>query len=318
VWVASVRGHDTLPPKPTHRLRNYHEGATLEAALGWTLHTDKVSSGTVLEGDLQPWVAADRLDPHHPVPEFAAIPPQLYNLDAFPYESLMVGLFTIWQGPDNQACKRLNIHKRNEVLVSFSRDGFHWDRPNRSPFLSVGNAPSDWNAGNVQSVGGGCLVVGDRLYFYCSGRTMQPVDKTSTGLAILRRDGFASLDGGPEGGLLTTRPLRFRGGHLFVNADVRQGELRAEVLDEAGAVIHGFELAQSEPVSVDSTKVELRWRNNPNLAQLETGLVRLRFHLRRGSLFSFWLTADPLGASAGYVAAGGPGFKTGIDAPTPP
>ena len=59
----------------------------------------------------------------------------------------------------------------------------------------------------------------------------------ATGVAILRRDGFASMDAGEEAGTLTTRPLTFRGKYLFVNADAPQGELRAEVLDETGRPI---------------------------------------------------------------------------------
>ena len=42
-------------------------------------------------------------------------------------------LFTIWQGPTNEVCKELNIPKRNEVFVGYSRDGFHWHRPSRTP-----------------------------------------------------------------------------------------------------------------------------------------------------------------------------------------
>jgi hypothetical protein len=313
VWVASVRGHNSLPPAPVNRLRNYYEGATAAAALGWTLPTDNVSRGESAAGELQPWVGADRLDPRNPDPEFSGIAPQLYNLDVFAYESLLVGLFTIWQGPDNATCKERGIHKRNEVLVGFSRDGFHWDRTNRTPFLAVGGEASAWNAGNVQSAGGGCLVVGDTLYFYCSGRSKEPSDRASTGLAVLRRDGFASLDAGPGGGSVTTRPLRFEGGHLFVNARLREGELRAEVLDSEGRIIPGFGAAECEPVRGDRTRTEVRWRGGPNLAALESAGVRIRFQVRDGSLYAFWFSRDAAGASHGFVAAGGPGLGGLVD-----
>ncbi len=49
---------------------------------------------------------------------------------------------------------------------------------------------------------------------------------SSTGLAVLRRDGFASLTGA---GYVTTRTVTFKGQYLFVNV---KGELRCEVLDE--------------------------------------------------------------------------------------
>ena len=41
--------------------------------------------------------------------------------------------------------------------------------------------------------------------------------------------------------------------------------------------------------------------------------VRLRFHLKKGKLYSFWVSADGDGASGGYVAAGGPGYTGPID-----
>jgi hypothetical protein len=315
VWVASIRGHDSVKPEPPHRLRNYFEGKTAEAALGWKVHTDQVSRGEGLPGDLQPWIGADRLDPHNPDRRFADVKPQLYNLDVFPYESLLVGLFTIWQGPTNETCKELNIHKRNEVFVGTSRDGYHWHRPDRERFLPVGQDPAAWNAGNVQSVGGGCTVVGDELRFYCTGRTMQPTSTWSTGLSTMRRDGFASMDAPQDGGTLTTRPVRFSGKHLFVNAACSDGQLRVEVLDAAGVVQPGFSRDDCLPMLGDATRSKIAWRHGRDLTEFAGQKVRFRFVLSGGSLFSFWVTPDPGGTSGGYVAAGGPEFKGPRDGP---
>ena len=106
-------------------------------------------------------------------------------------------------------------------------------RPYRTALIPVSEQPEAWNHSNVQSVGGVCLVVGDRLYLYCSGRAGAPLGPgdNSTGLATLRRDGFVSMDAGDAGGLLTTRPVRFKGRYLFVNIDAADGELRVEALD---------------------------------------------------------------------------------------
>jgi hypothetical protein len=262
---------------------------------------------------LQPWVGADRLDPAHPDPKVSTEKPQLYNLDAFPYESLLVGLFTIWQGPTNEVCKELNIHKRNEVFVGFSRDGFHWHRPNRERFLPVSNDPKAWNAGNVQSVGGGCVIVGDELRFYCSGRTMQPVPTWSTGLAVMRRDGFASMTAGQGGGTLTTRQVRFSGKYLFVNAAPGRGELRVEVLDRYGEPLDGFTAADCLPVTGDHVRAPVAWRGGRTLESLAGTPVRIRFQLSAGAIWSFWVADDERGASRGYVAAGGPGFTSSRD-----
>jgi hypothetical protein len=312
LWVASIRGHDHVGQEGVHRLRCYREANNARDVLGWTQHTDLVAKGDYIPGDLQPWVAADKLDPRNPDPRFKHIEPQLYNLDVFPYESLLVGLFTIWQGPDNETCHALGIHKRNEVLVGFSRDGFHWDRSNRNRFLGVSEDPKAWNAGNVQSVGGGCLVVGDKLYFYCSGRTMQPADSGATGLATMRRDGFASMDAGDVQGSLTTKLLKFSGANLFVNLESQRGGLQVEVMDEQGKVIEEFSRDKCLPLVGDSAKVMVRWRGGKDLSSLVGKPVRLRFYLTNGSLYSFWV-GDAKGASNGYVGAGGPGFVNNQD-----
>ena len=312
VWVWSLRigawGERPRPP----RARAYREHADFVAGLSW-----REEDGLRRQDkDLYPWVGADRLEPRHPDPEFADFKPELYNLDAMAYESLLVGMFSVLQGPSNPECKKLGIPKRNEVLLGFSRDGFHWHRPDRRPFLAANPAADAWNWGNVQSVGGGCLVVGDELYFYVSGR--KPTadggpNQCSTGLAVLRRDGFASMDAGSAEGTLTTRPLRFGGKHLFVNVDADGGQLRAEVLDHQDRVIEPFSRNNCPPISADETRVAVRWNGADDLSALSGKPVKFRFILRGGSLYSFWVSAGASGASGGYVAGGGPGLTGPVD-----
>jgi len=254
------------------------------------------------------WVGADNADLKR---DDLGTPPQLYNLDCVAYESLMLGLFTIWRGqPRDRA-------KPNEVCLGFSRDGFHWDRPDRRAFIPVSEKHGDWNWGNVQSAGGCCLVVGDKLYFYVSARAGVPGTRSSgvcsTGLATLRRDGFASMNAGQAEGTLTTRPVRFQGTHLFANADAAGGELRAEVLDADGATIAPFTRDNCIPLTADSTIAELRFNGADDLSKLAGRPVRLRFYLKGASLYAFWLSPAPTGASHGYVAAGGPGYAGPVD-----
>ena len=256
--------------------------------------------------DLSRWACADRLDRVKEI-EYTDELPDLYNLDATPYESLMLGLFSI-----HAKVAEGNRPKINYVTLGYSRDGFHWHRPDRRPFLDVSEDDTAWNYGNVQSAGGGCLVMGDKLYFYCSGRNSgrTPDDGTggSTGLAILRRDGFASVDAGPQGGTLTTRPLTFTGRHLFVNTDCPAGSLRAELLDRDGQPIAPFTLENSVSLKEDAVLAEMTWKGVTDLSALAGKTVRVRFHLQNGSLYSFWVSPETTGASHGYVAAGGPGF----------
>jgi hypothetical protein len=225
--------------------------------------------------------------------------------------------------------------------VGFSRDGFPWWRPDRRAFIGVSEREGDWNWGNVQSAGGGCLVVGDELWFYVSGRAgvrgSPASGVSSTGLAILRRHGFASLDAGEAEGTLTTRPVCFGGGgggrglaqrgssrspvpgaraqsgYLFVNVAAAGGELRAEVCDQGGRVLEPFSRANCLPTRTDKTLQLVRWKDGGDLGQLAVRVVRFRFYLRRGSLHAFWVSSDRSGASHGYVAAGGPGFTGPTD-----
>jgi hypothetical protein len=285
IWVYSLRSDSRYG-----RDRLYRE------------HPDVLRGAAWKAGEPGWWLGADRLDAPR---ADMKIQPQLYNLDAVAYESLMLGLFSIWHG------QTVDRPKPNTVKIGFSRDGYHWHRPDRTAFLPVSERREDWNWGNVQSAGGGCLIVGDRLYFYVSGRTSSPDAPArhtcTTGLATLRRDGFASMDADTTG-TLTTRPLRFKGRHLFVNGDMSRGELRVECLDEHGNALHSYTSSDCQPIRSDRTQLHVRWKKGQDLSSLAGRAVRFRFHLARGSLFSFWVSPDTSGASHGYVAAGGPGF----------
>ena len=128
-------------------------------------------------------------------------------------------------------------------------------------------------------------MVGDKLYFYCSGRTMQPADSGATGLATMRRDGFASMDAGDAQGSLTTKLLRFSWANLFVNLESQRGGLQVEVMDDQGKVIEEFSRDKCLPLVGDSTKVMVRWRGGKDLSSLAGKPLRLRFYLKNELVF---------------------------------
>jgi hypothetical protein len=295
-WVYSIRAGGEVGGPPRHRL--YWE----QPRFG----DDR--------GNPEPacvWVGADKLDPPRADLHEAV---QLYNLDCAAYESVLLGLFTMWRG------ESATREKPNDVCVGFSRDGFHWSRPDRRPFLPVSDEAGAWNRSNVQSAGGCCLVVGDELHFYVSGRAGRPNTAEpgvcATGLATLRRDGFASMEAaGSESGTLTTRPVKFTGEHLFVNADARGGQIGVEVLDEQGRGVSPFTEARSTLIRENGTRLAVRWDGGDRLSALRGRVVRFRFHVRgSGRLYAFWVSASPAGTSRGFVAGGGPGFAGPLDA----
>jgi hypothetical protein len=311
VWVMSLRFNDYSQLVPGSRCRLYKEMQTFN--LPWSAP------------DPTKWLCADNQDARSAYD----LPVELYNFDALPYESLFIGLFSVYQGfcgDSSTAAAQADLAagraKLNGVKVGYSRDGFHFSRQDRRYFMPYTNTKGDWSWGNVQSCNA-LLVVGDNLYFYASGRAGLGYAGTppaphgdsggQTGVAILRRDGFASMDAGGTEGTLTTRPISFSGKHLFVNVAAPSGALRAEVLDQAGAVIAPFTKANCVAVTADKTLQRVQWNGAADLSSLAGQPVRIKFYLTDGSLYAFWVSPDLSGASYGFVGTGGPGFTSNKD-----
>jgi hypothetical protein len=302
VWVYSIK-RDTRG-----RNRYYHEHPDFLQGSDWAASVY--------------WCGADRLDLPEPQGRYpgSGEPTQLYSLNAVAYESLLVGMHYIHRGPNNRICAEGQFPKLTDLEVGFSRDGFHWHRPSREPFLAGTRREGDWDRAYMHSTTGVLATWGDRLVFpYTAFSGIAPDGSRgmyhggSIGLAFLRRDGFASMDAGPDGGTLTTRPVVFRGTRLFVNAKVPEGELRAEVLDMDGQPIAPFTLANSLAVTGDSTLIPVTWAGGADLGRLAGKRVRFRFSLTGGSLYAFWVSQDDTGRSDGYVGVGGPGYEGVID-----
>jgi hypothetical protein len=307
VWVESARMITQLPATSTVPARNSRARFYAESTDG--INWSPADPSTVF------WTGPDENDP--PYVAQGALP-ELYNLDAVAYESVLVGLFSWYYPGPSEANNYADGPNLVELGVGFSRDGFQWVRPTRGSgkdaFIPAANNPDAWNAFNTQSVGGGFLVVGDELWFYFSGRSLKkPASGAgSTGLATLRRDGFYSMDADASGGVLTTRAVQFTGNHFFVNASVPNGSLAVEALDASGNVIPQFAKENCAAFTGDSTHTEITWPG-ADIGTLAGQPVKFRFYLTNGSLYSFWVTPSDAGASFGYVAAGGPGFTSPID-----
>jgi len=297
-------------------------------------HQDFLKSAQWEEGAPADWLGTDGLDR----PDSALqLRPELYKMDAVAYESMMIGLFGIYYGPPNHVAWAEGVPKTVDLHLGFSRDGIDWQRPDRTAFLSASRKPGAWDYGYLQSSGAICLVVNDELRFYYGGFSgVSPKLGRATpaggtlGMATLRRDGFASMDGPgecmppvlasghrdetatqglPAGGFLTTKPVVFGGGHLFVNARIFREDLRVEVLREDYSPITGFSAGDCVPISGDSTRHPVHWASGANLASCAGQAVRLRFCMNSGELYSFWVARSADGKSGGYLAGGGPGFE---------
>ena len=176
------------------------------------------------------------------------------------------------------------------------------------------------------------MVVGDRLRFYFSTRSgyvstnqSQHHLSCSTGVAHLRREGFASLQAQAQisitsSGWVLTRQLRFapsdsapwdpRGLWLNLNTSTPGSSLKLKIL-KAGAIV-----AESAPITgIDSTKQLVNFTRGDAMGAISGGVpFSIKFYFAGGAqLFAFWISTDECGTSGGHVAAGGPGFAMGRD-----
>lgn len=241
---------------------------------------------------------------------------QIYNMGVFRYEELYIGLPSMyhhtgkvppgWPGFDKLRLSpaiRDAVGKYGDytgfynVQVASSRDLVHWQRvAERQPFLEA--SPLGAGAYDTQTIIGPSapIVRDDELWFYYTGikhyafvaSGSEPgyddyyPDKGAVCLAVLRRDGFVSLDAGPTAGMLLTKPFVLAGTTLHVNAEAQGGEVDVMLLGDDGQT-----LGVAETVSGDQPRAALRWKSG-DLAQVKGKAVSLRFSLRNARLYSFW------------------------------
>lgn len=302
VWVWSMRHNVRVNSGDpyTVRARDYME------------NIDPVAGNKAAKAELSAfWFGPWPNEQKHPVYKNNDGSPGIYNQDATPYESIMLGMFSVWQGPENDVCNKDGVIKRNQIMIGYSRDGYSWTRDDMNPFLAVDDNIAAWNNGNLQSVVGSPLIVNDKLYFYLSGRKLvNGSEIVTTGLATLRRDGFASMSGNGE---LVTENIKFKGDYFFVNACIN-GNLKVEILDSTGKVIEGFSKDDCNATTGDNVSNMVTWKNNATLKSLEGKVVKVKFYMTDGDLYSFWISDAQTGESRGYTGGGGPGFDpSGMD-----
>lgn len=284
-WVYSIRSGWSA------RSRQYHECDDLFEGAHWNPAT------------AARWLRADENDLPNP---YIGMKPQLYNVDAVGYESIMLGMFQIHYGPENNFCGDRGVPKITELIPMYSRDGYNFSRPCRDSIISASMYKGAWDRGYVQSVGGVTIIHGDELWIYYIGfggderfdRSVSKDDNKTgmymngaTGIAKLRRDGFVSLNG--RGSLLTRRLECTGKTSLHVNID---GGVRVSILGEDGGII-----AESRAFAGNSTNARLDF-GGFDVASLNGRTFRLRFDVD-GKLYSFGF-ADENGDFGGAHAAG--------------
>lgn len=217
----------------------------------------------------------------------------VYNFSVSRYQSRYVGFASMFHHAGRNPLGN-NHDGFHHVQLASSQDMYTWLRQgNRQPFIDsspLGGGAYD----TVQMLGPSSPVVrDDELWFYYTGVKFRwppdnwNQDHAAICLAVLRRDGFVSLDAGTEGGSVVTKPFLWEGERLFVNATADKGTLSAELLDGSGEPLPGFGKEDAIAITEDGTRQPAGWRGHSRLPEVD-GPVRLRFNLTGARLFSYW------------------------------
>lgn len=285
-----------------------HEVWTSTDFTHWTymsrFHADEIDQQRGREA-IEKAVAHPLMQPafHHPT-DPGKYNVDVYNFGVFAYEGLYIGMPAFYHaiGPTENYPNTYGFHIIS--LVS-SRDLIHWDRlGDRQPFLE----PSPLGAGAYDLTQlmppSGPIVRNNELFFYYTGLKYRgeyrfegefphstvripfadnDSDASAVCLAVLRRDGFISVDADEGAGTVLTKEFVVDGARLNVNVNAAKGALSAAVLDPEGNV-----LAVSRPLQGDWPDGAMQWEDD-SFANLKGKKVKLRFTLHRCQLFSFWV-----------------------------
>jgi len=174
-----------------------------------------------------------------------------------------------------------------EPTLMSSRDGYKFHRwteaiiPVTAPEDRSGNRSNYMTWGLVQLPGA------EKEYSVYATEAYYRGPSSRVRRFTYRIDGFVSVQAGPQGGELVTKPLRFKGNRLLVNyATAGQGQLRVEIQDAAGKPLEGFGASDCQVLSGDAVDQVVAWKAGPDVGRLAGTPVRLRLELREADLFS--------------------------------
>jgi hypothetical protein len=214
---------------------------------------------------------------------------EIYTMTVFPYESVFIGLPQLFYNrPASEGGTLLDLQ------LAVSHDTIHFTRVgDRSAFIPCGGI-GQWDRFNNSVAGSPPVKVGDELWFYYSGRKYRhrPYQGTDNGggsnrccigLATVKQDRFVSLGASFDGGTIVTKPVKFAGKKLHLNAKSDFGEIIVQVLNTSGNV-----MAQSRSVQVDGLDIPVEWESG-DLGDISTP-VTLRITLKNALLYALWCT----------------------------
>lgn len=197
---------------------------------------------------------------------------EVYNMSVYPHAAGFLGLPTMFKVLQRREKSELTpgqspVDGPIDVQLATSGDGVHWQRTTPRINVIARGETGAYDGGTILGVTSTCVHVGDVTWAYYTAINTGhggpiPPKRLTIGRAEWRRHGFASLDAGPRGGRLETRPLQLARNALVVNADASRGELRVGLLETSGKPIPGYELDKCEPLARNETRWTPKWNGD--------------------------------------------------------
>ncbi len=177
-----------------------------------------------------------------------------------------------------------------EVELVTSRDGFNWRRSASGQKLIPVGTDTEWDRGMVYAADR-VIENGDEWWLYYSGHGDYHNEHHSwgsVGLLRFRKEGFVSVRADSEGrtSYLVTRPFRWPGGDLVINADTRGGQVAVRVTDVRRDPLGELSYENCVPFRGDATRHQMEWRSGA-IHELKGQIVRLEFRFVRADLYGF-------------------------------
>lgn len=180
-----------------------------------------------------------------------------------------------------------------ESLLMASRDGVEFKRWNEA-FIRPGiEREGTWNYPHLL-IGWHLVETKSALAGAPNELSLYAIEHYGAGnSSILRRhtlrlDGFVSARAPMSGGEVITKPIRFTGRSLNLNFSTSAaGSIRVELQDAAGRPYPGFAAGDCPPIFGDTLERKVGWTGGGDVSALAGKVVRLRFVLHDGDLYSF-------------------------------
>jgi hypothetical protein len=182
-----------------------------------------------------------------------------------------------------------------DIQMAVSRDGIHWHRLDRRPYIELGPEGS-LDSGSLY-IAVGWVRSGGEIYQYYSGLPTTHAEYTilkrlqnlgAIFRVVQRLDGFVSADSDYRGGTLTTPLITFAGDHLELNAKTSStGAIRVELRDETGHPIEGYTSQDCDELLGNYLAKTITWNGRSDLSRLAGNPVQLHFQIRNAKLYAF-------------------------------